>query len=76
MAENSYQLSGMLTLREVSQLLHIHSNTVRSWSNQGILKSYRIGPRGDRRFKMEDVVVLLSETNNGATTNADAQATR
>ena len=60
------QASGMLTLREVSQFLHVHSNTVRSWSNQGILKTYRIGPRGDRRFRVEDVALLLLETRSGA----------
>jgi len=56
---------GMLTVREVSQLLHVHSNTLRRWSDQGIVKTYRIGPRGDRRFKPEDIAVLLLEENRG-----------
>jgi predicted site-specific integrase-resolvase len=30
-------------------------NTVRRWSNQGVLKTYRIGSRGDRRFQEEDI---------------------
>ncbi|GAI26222.1 unnamed protein product, partial [marine sediment metagenome] len=34
----------MLTTRDVAQLLGIHVNTVRRWSNKGILKSYRISP--------------------------------
>jgi excisionase family DNA binding protein len=49
----------MLTTREVSELLNLHINTVRRWSNQGILKTYRIGPRGDRRFRQSDVYNLL-----------------
>ncbi|MEE8374377.1 MAG: helix-turn-helix domain-containing protein [Dehalococcoidia bacterium] len=53
--------SSMLTVREVSQLLHVHSNTLRRWSDQGVLRAYRIGPRGDRRFKPEDIAVLLLE---------------
>ncbi len=53
--------NAMLTVREVSQLLHVHSNTLRRWSDQGVLKAYRIGPRGDRRFKPEDIAVLLLE---------------
>jgi DNA-binding transcriptional MerR regulator len=36
-------------------------NTVRRWSNQGILRAYRLGPRGDRRFKREDIALLLLE---------------
>lgn len=51
----------MLTTSEVADLLHVHINTVRRWSNQGILKAYRIGPRGDRRFRKEDVDRFLEE---------------
>ncbi len=70
------QMSGMLTVREVSQFLHVHSNTVRRWSDQGILKTYRIGPRGDRRFRAEDVAVLLLEANSAALPNADGWSSR
>lgn len=65
MATNINQLGGMLTVREVSQLLHVHSNTLRRWSDQGVIKAYRIGPRGDRRFRAEDIAVLLLEENKG-----------
>ncbi|OGO32940.1 MAG: hypothetical protein A2Z29_01755 [Chloroflexi bacterium RBG_16_56_11] len=46
---------------EVARLLNIHINTVRRWSSSGIIKTYRIGPRGDRRFMREDVVGFLKE---------------
>jgi excisionase family DNA binding protein len=65
MATNINQIGGMLTVREVSQLLHVHSNTLRRWSDQGVIKAYRIGPRGDRRFRAEDIAVLLLEENKG-----------
>lgn len=65
MANNNYQMGGMLTVREVSRLLHVHSNTLRRWSDEGIVKAYRIGPRGDRRFRAEDIAVLLLEENKG-----------
>jgi len=61
----------MLTVREVSQILHVHSNTLRRWSDQGIIKAYRIGPRGDRRFKQEDIAQLLLEEGKGFPTNAN-----
>ena len=41
----------MLTVKDVADLLNIHVNTVRRWSDQGILKAYRITSRGDRRFR-------------------------
>ena len=47
--------NGMLTAAEVARMLNVHINTIRTWSNIGILKSYRIGPRRDRRFKKEDI---------------------
>jgi excisionase family DNA binding protein len=54
----------MLTVNEVSQILHIHHNTVRRWANQGILKTYRVTSRGDRRFMREDIDRFLSKFNS------------
>jgi len=61
----------MLTVREVSQILHVHSNTLRRWSDLGLIKAYRIGPRGDRRFKQEDITLMLLEESKGIRTNAN-----
>ena len=67
--------NSMLTVREVSQLLHVHTNTLRRWSDTGIIKTYRIGPRGDRRFKPEDIAVLLLQENQGLPSNKEEEAT-
>jgi excisionase family DNA binding protein len=61
----------MLTVREVSQILHVHSNTLRRWSDLGIIKAYRIGPRGDRRFRQEDIDLLLLEESKGLPINVN-----
>lgn len=53
----------MLTISEASRLLHVHPNTLRRWSNSGIIRSQRVNIRGDRRFRQEDVVNLLSQMN-------------
>ena len=58
------QANGMLTINEVAQVLRVHSNTLRQWTAQGILKAYRIGPRGDRRFRAEDVALMLEGNND------------
>jgi excisionase family DNA binding protein len=58
----------MLTASDVARLLNVHLNTVRRWSNQGVLKAYRIGSRGDRRFRQEDIEYFLareSKTESG-----------
>ena len=59
------KIGPMLTVREVARLLHIHSNTVRRWADQGLIKAYRITSRGDRRFRKEDINDFLSDLNDG-----------
>lgn len=56
----------MLTVREVADMLHVHVNTVRRWSNRGILKAYQINNRGDRRFRQQDVALFLVKMNSKA----------
>ena len=51
----------MFTTRELAKFLNVHINTVRRWSDHGIIKSYRIGPRGDRRFSRDDVIAFLAD---------------
>jgi excisionase family DNA binding protein len=63
----------MLTVKDVADLLNIHVNTVRRWSDQGILKAYRITSRGDRRFRREDIFRFLQEYNEF---NADKSSVR
>ena len=50
--------STMLTTGGVAKIFKVHPVTIRRWSEQGILKTYRIGPRGERRYRREDVAVL------------------
>ena len=54
----------LLTTGEVARLLQIHINTVRNWSNLGVLTSIRIGPRNDRRFREKDILTFLERTRN------------
>jgi excisionase family DNA binding protein len=51
----------MLTVSEVAELLHVHPSTIRKWTNQGMMRAARIGTRGDRRFKREDISAFLNE---------------
>jgi excisionase family DNA binding protein len=56
-------MGNMLTVQEVARLLHIHPNTLRRWSNRGLIKAYRITPRGDRRFRREEILDFLARLN-------------
>jgi len=45
----------LLTVSEVAELLNVHVNTVRQWNDKGLIKSYRLGTRRDRRFSPADI---------------------
>jgi len=70
---NHEEIGSMLTTSDVAHLLNVHINTVRRWSNQGILKTYRIGSRGDRRFNREDINSFLSQKSMVAKLDVEAQ---
>ncbi len=54
----------LLTLREACAMLKCHPNTLRNWDRKGILKAVRIGERGDRRYKKEDIVKMISKSDS------------
>ncbi|MBI4050543.1 MAG: MerR family transcriptional regulator [Candidatus Doudnabacteria bacterium] len=47
------ELPELLTIRNASQLLSVHPNTLRNWEKEGLIQVIRIGKRGDRRYKKE-----------------------
>ena len=61
----------LLTTSEVARMLHVHINTARRWSNSGVLRSCRIGPRRDRRFRRDDILTLLAELRTPTRDPAD-----
>ncbi len=65
----------MLTISGVANMLNLHANTVRRWSDQGVLKTYRIGARGDRRFMRHDIIKFQKthRFNNGNTQHPEEQ---
>jgi excisionase family DNA binding protein len=59
-SENPRSMDGLLTVSEVANRLHVHPNTVRQWSDSGILKAYRFGYRRDRRFRPEEIEKFIN----------------
>ena len=54
--------SRLLKIREVADLLRVHTATLRRWDKEGRLKAVRIGSRrgiGDRRYRLEDIQKLM-----------------
>ncbi|MDO9332919.1 MAG: helix-turn-helix domain-containing protein [Dehalococcoidales bacterium] len=44
---------------QAARFLSVHNNTLRRWSDQGLLQPYRLGSRGDRRFRLDDLERFL-----------------
>ena len=46
----------MLNVKQVASILNVHPGTVRRWERGGLLKAYRIGPRGNVRFAKTEII--------------------
>ncbi|PJE64246.1 MAG: DNA-binding protein [Candidatus Ryanbacteria bacterium CG10_big_fil_rev_8_21_14_0_10_43_42] len=57
--DNFKDLPLILSLRQVSEILSVHPNTLRNWDNRGILRAIRYGTRGDRRYRKVDIEHFL-----------------
>lgn len=49
----------LMTLRQASEILKCHPNTLRIWDKSGLLKAVRYGARGNRRYKRKDIIQLI-----------------
>ncbi len=53
-------LDATLSVTRAAEVLGVHANTVRAWSDAGRLRYYRINPRGDRRYRHGDLLRFLA----------------
>lgn len=45
----------IMTCAEVADFLRVHLSSVRRWSRSGKLRAYKVGSRGDWRYREQDV---------------------
>ncbi|HUQ43382.1 MAG TPA: GAF domain-containing protein [Candidatus Limnocylindria bacterium] len=69
-------LDATLTVTRAAEVLGVHANTVRAWSDAGRLRYYRINPRGDRRYRLSDLQRFLTGLDASGQSSAgdDAKA--
>jgi len=56
----------IMTCDEVAEYLRVHVSSVRRWSRSGKLTAFKVGERGDWRYRKQDVLAFLydaGETN-------------
>ena len=63
MAQNKIDLPELITLREAADILKVHPNTLRLWDKKGILVAIRIGEKGIRKYKKEDIIKLIDNNS-------------
>jgi excisionase family DNA binding protein len=52
----------LLGLQEAAKKLGVKPITLRKWDREGKLKAVRVGPRGDRKYKEEDLKFFLDKS--------------
>jgi len=59
MPKTKNELQKLLTIRQATEVLNVHVETLRRWDRSGKLKAIRVNDRGDRRYKSEDLEKML-----------------
>ncbi len=60
-AKDKQEMPELLSLKEASEILKCHPNTLRQWDKKGILVAVRFGERKDRRYRKEDILKFLNQ---------------
>jgi excisionase family DNA binding protein len=50
----------LLNTAEAAHFLRVSQASIRRWSDAGLLQGHRVGRRGERRFRQEDLVAFLN----------------
>lgn len=63
----SVSKSEMLSIGQVSDIFHIHPDTLRNWEKEGLLVPLRVGKRQDRRYRPEDIEEIMNRMGSQLT---------
>lgn len=58
------KLPEILTMKQACQIINCSESTLRRWEKQGKIKAIRWGKRKDRRFKMQEIMRLVGNSDN------------
>jgi diguanylate cyclase (GGDEF)-like protein/excisionase family DNA binding protein len=66
----SRPVEATLSVTKAARLLGVHPNTIRTWSDAGRLRYFRINARGDRRYRLGDLQRFLAAAEPHPTNGA------
>lgn len=55
----------LISINKAAEILDVHPNTLKRWDKSGRLKSVRLGPRGDRKYVLEDLEAFILRARRG-----------
>ncbi len=65
--EKLKQLPKMLSIGQVADVFAIHPDTLRNWEKEGILVPMRVGKRGDRKYRPQDIQTIIDRMGSKLT---------
>ena len=67
-------IDATLSVTKAARLLGVHPNTIRTWSDAGRLRYFRINARGDRRYRLGDLQRFLAAAEPHSSGRSDQPA--
>jgi type I restriction enzyme M protein len=60
-------LPELLSISQVAEIFSIHQDTLRNWEKEGILVPLRVGNRGDRKYRPQDIESIIDKMGSKLT---------
>ena len=57
----------LLSIGEVAEIFNLHPDTLRNWEKEGILVPLRVGTRGDRKYRPQDIETIVDKMGSQLT---------
>lgn len=65
--EKLKKMPELLSISQVAEIFSIHQDTLRNWEKEGILVPLRAGKRGDRKYRPQDIQVIVDKMGSKLT---------
>ncbi|HEY4499001.1 MAG TPA: type I restriction-modification system subunit M N-terminal domain-containing protein, partial [Candidatus Paceibacterota bacterium] len=61
------EMPELLSISQVAEIFSIHQDTLRNWEKEGILVPLRVGKRGDRKYRPQDIQTIVDKMGSKLT---------
>lgn len=61
------EMPELLSIGQVADIFSIHQDTLRNWEKEGILVPLRVGKRGDRKYRPQDIQAIVDKMGSKLT---------